>query len=115
MGTNAVVSVKKRNKTLIKVIAGMRGSDAGKFAQVLKRAYEASEDVEDLTLYDIYELAIRYIGHKEDLVVLSEHDVYYEGDRVLHRRFQDTFHKAVFNPYHPEGTADHIVVIDLDS
>ena len=111
MGTQAVVSVRQDCKVKYKIICGMNGNRAPEFAKALKNALQEEES---LDLDEIYDLASHYIGTGNDLVVMSENSEFHHCSERLTPRYRDTFHKATFNPRWEHGTADHMIVIDLD-
>lgn len=112
MGTQAVISVVKKGKTLLKVVTGMSGQQAPAFAERLKE--------EILTgglpaVEAVYDLASECgLGGPESLVVMS-HDgsVAFKGDGELGPLYQDSFGDPRFNPRWCHGTADFIEVVEI--
>ncbi len=110
MATQAVVSVVQNGKVILKVVAGCNGGKAPAFAQYLKAALSSGT----IAPARIYEIAQKYdLGTTENLVVMSPTSSYHKCEGELNPRYRETFNRPNFNPRWDEGTADHVIIVDL--
>lgn len=113
MGTQGVVSVVKGGKVVVKAIAGCNGMQAGRLAVFIR----------DVIYQDrpptVYQMArqVRF-GCADCLVVMGPKSVETrtqlsedESSSPLYRR---TFDDPQFNPRWERGTAEYVLVVDLD-
>lgn len=106
--TQGVLSIVKDGKVRMKIIAGC---DGGRVIGLATRIRELGRVP---TLDEAYQMAQRVrLGSTEDLVVMNETDVKFEGDEDLDPRYRDTFDQPEFNPRWALGTADHVEIVNL--
>ncbi len=109
MSTQGIVATKYPcGKTKIKAIAGCNGYNAGALGDQIKAKNLQSVD-------DIYsEAKDCQFGCSACLVVMDKSKVRNDGDDLVPRYF-DTFEAPEYNPRWGRGTADYVVVIELEN
>lgn len=107
MATQGLVTVRRKGRVIMKVIAGCEGFNARKLAGRLRRTTS-------FTLDAIYEKA-RAVGFgcADCQVTMTRRSTRFEGDGRLSPRYRRTFGYTRFNPRWRHGTADHVVVVDV--
>ena len=113
MATQGVLSVRRNGQVVLKCIAGIDGGKAYKLAdQLLDLMQDAGWELP--SLQDVYALALSVgFGTAEDLVVMNRRDVYHETGGPLPVPYRHTFNRSRFNPRWKDGTAGHVVVINI--
>jgi len=108
MGTQAIISLVKKDHTFIKVICGCNGYNAEKLARIIK-------DNRLEKIRDIYKVALEnHFGCKDCLVVMDENDVIFNGDVKLDPLYRETFDNPSFNPRWKNGIADNVIILKID-
>lgn len=111
MATQGLVTIKSGNRVLIKVVAGCDGMNARKLANKLKKAWPISTR-------EVYKMALENnFGSEQSLVIITDSEAFCEGepcrDYELDPLYRETFEQPKFNPRWKNGTADHIVVVEV--
>jgi hypothetical protein len=108
MGTQAIVSLvdEKKGKTIVKIITGRDGHNAGKVAKWLKKNPNAS-------LQEIYDFARTQFDSPSSLIVMNKTDFIYEDDDELPADYWNTFDNPEWNPRWHYGTADYIRTVKI--
>ncbi len=108
MGTQGVVSVVIDERVIVKAIAGCNGYEAPKLAAVIRER-------KLFKIEDVYQAALEVdFGCAEDLVVLSNTQVMFDGDvDGLGYLYRGTFTDPKFNPRWKNGTAAYTEVVEL--
>jgi hypothetical protein len=108
MGTQAVVSlVNKRGYTVVKIVTGYNGFEAGKMAKWLKAH-------QDKPIDKIYAVAISIFENVSTVVVMDREGYIYGGEEELAESYRQTFHKPEWNPRWDFGTADYVKIVQTD-
>lgn len=109
MSTQGIVATKYPcGKTKIKAIAGCNGYNAEALGKQIK--LKNLQSVDDI----YYEAMDCQFGCRACLVVMSKSEVHNYDDDLVPRYF-DTFEAPEFNPRWGRGTADYVVVIELEN
>lgn len=107
MATQGLVTIKIKERVVMKVVAGCNGSKAKKVARQLRKVWP-------ITIEEAYQLALKNsFGCVECLVVITTSNIKFEGDDKVSRLYRSTFQKERFNPRWKQGTADLIVVVSI--
>ena len=111
MATQGLVTVKSGDKVLMKVVAGCDGNNAQKLADKLK-------DTWPVDAFKAYQLAQEVgFGDEDCLVAITISEAVSGGDKVgdeeLGPLYRTTFQQPEFNPRWENGTADHVIVINV--
>jgi hypothetical protein len=108
MATQGLVTVRRKGKVALKIVAGCNGMQAAMLARKLRAKKEVP------TLKEAYDLAVSTkFGSGECLVVINETGELYKGDEEVGPLYRETFDQPRFNPRWKQGTADHIILVDL--
>lgn len=113
MATQGLVSIRRDDVVIMKVVAGSDGMLAQRLADFLRSHWP-------LNIEDVYQAALK-IGFASEatLVVITPDDVRecdgmsYRAFVAAHPRYAATFQDPHFNPRWEHGTAEHTVVLDL--
>ncbi len=109
MGTQAVISLVKKDHTFIKIISGCDGQNSLKLAKTIRENKMKN-------LQEIYDLAVETkFGCKDCLVVMNKDTIIYKGDKELDPLYRETFDNPSFNPRWDKGTADFVIVLQVSS
>lgn len=104
---NGLVTVRTEGKVTMKIIAGSDGHKAGLVEEYIRKHWP-------LTKFQAYDAATKIgFGSKEDLVVMTEDDLYHERGVVPSRIHFRTFNQPEFNPNSRSGVPDYTEVIDF--
>ncbi|MEM9644924.1 MAG: hypothetical protein AAF989_08010, partial [Planctomycetota bacterium] len=108
MATQGLVSVVDVGGVILKIVTGTDGYNA---QAVANRFLELGVTNVDRA----YEIALQMdFGSKESLVVVGQESVRFEGEDELPSLYRETFKNPWFNPRWSQGTADHVLCVDLD-
>jgi hypothetical protein len=106
MGTPGLVSVKRGDKVVMKVIAGCNGQHAQKVANELLNSWPVGE-------YTAYKIAKDLgFGCINDLIVMTEKNIVSPRDE-LSPHFRETFKEPDSNPVWREGMEFFTIIIDI--
>lgn len=108
MGTQAVVSIVSDGQTLVKVVAGCDGYNAWGVAKELCKA-------KTLQLNTVYGIAGGKMGCKDCLVAMDVETEIYKGGDGTSGLYRETFNDPIFNPRWNCGSADKVVIIDVET
>ncbi len=104
---NGLVTVRNKGVVVMKIIAGSDGHKAGTVEEYVRRHWP-------MTKFQAYDVATKIgFGSKDDLVVMTEDDLYHERGVAPSRIHFTTFEQAEFNPNSRSGVPDYTEVIDL--
>jgi hypothetical protein len=109
MATQGLVTIVHQGNVVMKFVAGCDGMKASKLAKVLREMAAVPD-----TLKAAHDLALKLgFGCQNCLVVMNERRARCCGSDRLTRLYRKTFVQPKFNPRWEQGTADHVVVINL--
>lgn len=107
MATLGLVTVMSEKKVVMKIIAGSDGYFAPQLANKLKNSWPVD-------IKTAYEMARKIgFGGIEDLVVITESEVYFKGDEDISPLYRETFTQMKFNPRWEIGEAENTIVIKV--
>ncbi len=107
MATQGLITVRSGGQVVMKVVTGSDGYNAQILSDLIKARWPLSPE-------DAYQLALSAgFGSSASLVVLTEDSECHQCDDDLSPLYRDTFYQPRFNPRWRNGTADHIIVIDV--
>ena len=112
MATQGVVSVSDElYHTLFKIVTGCDGYNAKELAlAILEKVAEGNT----LTIDLLYDLALGCgFGDADTLVVMSDDAIKEKGDFAVSPLYRMTFKNPWFNPRWEQGTADHVLCVDI--
>ncbi len=108
MTTQALISIMKNGKVIIKIVAGCDGYNADKIAKIIKE-----KNLEEIQ--DIYDIALENgFGCSECLVVMNESNILHKGGNDInsHPLYRKTFNNPSFNPRWDCGSVENLVIIE---
>ena len=109
MGTQAIISLMKNGHTFIKILSGCDGQNSLKLAKIIRENKMSN-------IKEIYDLAVRTkFGCKDCLVVMNKDTIIYKGDEKLDPSYRETFDKPSFNPRWENGTADFVIILQMNN
>jgi hypothetical protein len=110
MATQGVVSVIKDGKVVIKAVAGCNGYNAPSLADSL------ADQRGEMTADGVYHLALSFeFGCNDCLVVMDRENIIHYGLDEPNMYYRGTFDMPEWNPRWLHGTADYVMIVNLDT
>lgn len=105
--TQGMITVKKGNKVLMKIIIGCNGMKVKTVAEEMRKNWP-------LSAKGAYDLAVRNgLDDTESLVVVTESEIHYEGSDDISPLYRTTFQQPKFNPRWECGIVECLEIIEL--